>query len=252
VAWQQTPPGSGTTVGCRTVTAGPTGPLILGTTTSYVGSNYANSPVVGYMPGRTWLGFKEGSAWWIRALDSGSCATCGESATWPSVNGSMSIATAAGSGVLTDELALAAWRNGSQVLAQRLSNHGSGGSYANLGGGCGAGGNANFSHAPAIGSSSLACNLNSLPPSALLAIFNLAAPGAPVPCGPCMLAPFMVTNTVPVVGGAATITFPIPCLANLVGSQFETQWTTIDFTQAPCPALPVLAFSNRTLMTIGN
>ena len=40
-------------------------------------------------------------------------------------------------------------------------------------------------------------------------------------------------------------------LPSLVGAQFESQWTTIDFTQSPCPLFPGLALSDRRLVTIG-
>jgi hypothetical protein len=47
------------------------------------------------------------------------------------------------------------------------------------------------------------------------------------------------------------VQFPIPCLHSLVGSVFETQWTSIDLVQTPCSIAPGFVLSDRRAMTIG-
>jgi hypothetical protein len=93
--------------------------------------------------------------------------------------------------------------------------------------------------------------LSGLPATALAAIFNFSQPSTTSVCGPCVWVPFSVTLSPPILGTTATVEFAIPCLTSLVGAQFETQWTTVDFSQAPCPFFPGLTNSNRILMTIG-
>jgi hypothetical protein len=94
--------------------------------------------------------------------------------------------------------------------------------------------------------------LSGLPPTTLAAIFNFSAPTTTSVCGPCVWTPFSVTLSPPILAGSASVEFAVPCLQSLVGAQFETQWTTIDFSQAPCPFFPGLTNSNRLLLTIGN
>jgi hypothetical protein len=48
------------------------------------------------------------------------------------------------------------------------------------------------------------------------------------------------------------VQFPIPLLSSLIGSQFETQWTSLDPTQTPCAIAPGFVLSNRLGITIGN
>ena len=74
---------------------------------------------------------------------------------------------------------------------------------------------------------------------------------AALPCGPGSWLPVSVTRAVPVAGSSASVEFPIPCMSSLVGAQFDVQWTTIDFPQAPCPTFPGLVLSDRMRMTLG-
>ena len=140
---------------------------------------------------------------------------------------------------------------GYQVRAQRLRSYGTGGTITNRGGGCGIRGTQAFSHNPAIGSNDFECSISGLPAGALLTIFNLSAIVPKLVCGPCQWVPFAITVTPPIVANSASVSFPIPCLPSLVGETFETQWTTLDFAQAPCGLLPGFVVSDRSAFSIG-
>ncbi len=263
VAWQQTD-GSSPAVRFRSVQfAASGGGYDLGPTGSLGGAfaSQASRPTLGYTPGRTWLGYRSftplstpSHSLIARAIDSGTAAPCNDVFSEPVSSGDTRIvvATASSGGATADERALCVFAENDDVFAQRLSNHGTGGSYTNLGGGCGAGGTQSFSHSPGIGSSGLVCTISGLPPTAIATIFNFSEAAAPLACGPCVWTPFAVTRTPGILSGAAGVQFPIPCLGALVGAQFETQWTTIDFGQAPCPVFPGLVLSDRVRMTLGN
>ena len=244
------------------------GTLLVGVGTSFGGlaTNQASSPSVGYSLGRTWLGYKSAGATLsgttthsvrAAALDTGTCVSCFDSfsASQPSSVSDSSIATMTSGGVPGGEDAMFVWSDyntGTNLLAQRLRAYGTNGTAANLGGACGATGTVAFDHAPGIGSGGFRCRLNGIPTTALLPIFNFGPPSTTVPCGACVWTPFAVTQVAAIAGGSASVEFPIPCLTALVGQQFETQWTLVDFAQAPCPVFPGFALSNRSLLTIGN
>jgi hypothetical protein len=252
VAWQQNV--FGTTnynLACRGISQSATGGLALGPTNTPLPTVGPPAVNVGFTPGRTWLSYRDSLQVHVRAVDSGSCIDCADHTNFGS-GGNMIVATAASGGATDVEVSLVVWNNNSSLVAQRLQNHGLAGGTTNLGGGCGAGGTQTLSHQPGIGSSGLVCTVNSLPPGALVTFFNFAAPGSTLPCGTCVWTPFSVTQTPPIVSGAASVEFPIPCLTSLIGAQFETQWTTIALSQTPCPLLPGFALSDRMLMTIGN
>ncbi|HEX5050337.1 MAG TPA: hypothetical protein VFZ65_01065 [Planctomycetota bacterium] len=220
----------------------------------------ASHPTVGYGLGRAWLGYQQvftlptpSTTLRIAAIDSTSCASCNDTFTVSSPGGTrIVVATAISGGATHREYALATWHASfDDISAQRLENHGSTGTTVDLGGGCGNAGAVSFNHAPGIGSGAFYCYLQGLPPTTLAAIFNFAPVAATVACGPCVWTPFSITLAPPIAGNYTSVTFAIPCLPSLVGSQFETQWTTVDLSQAPCPAFPGLALSARTLLTIG-
>ena len=54
-----------------------------------------------------------------------------------------------------------------------------------------------------------------------------------------------------VVESCASQWYTVPCRPALVGAQFQTQWTTLDPSQAPCGLYPSFAISDRYLHTIG-
>ena len=224
----------------------------------------ASAPTVAYTPGRTWLGYRyfSGTIFALHslraaAIDSNSATWCSDVFSEPIASSStdrrMAVGTMTSGGQTTGEGALAVFGEDGDIYGQRLLNYGSNGStYANLGGGCGSGGSPSFSHLPGIGSSGLIATASGLPNSALAAIFNLSSPTATLACGACEWTPFQSTLSPPIVNNSASVEFPIPCLPSLVGAQFDTQWTTIDFTQAPCSLFPGLVLSDRVRMTLGN
>mgnify|MGYP003624343893 FL=1 len=236
----------------RSVRADPMGPgLLLGTVVTPIGG--ARQPALGYTPGRTWLGYRLtgiSTSLRIEALDSVACTTCNDVFNGAAGSSQVAISTTTSGGATDREHALATWRTGLSIYCQLLRSYGTG-SLANLGGACGNAGSQSFSHVPGIGSSGLVCTLSGLPPTALLTVFNFSPVANAVPCGPCQWTPFQVTSTPPIVGGSAAVEFPIPCLVSLVSLQFETQWTTLDLSQVPCPQFPGIVLSERQLLTLG-
>jgi hypothetical protein len=236
--------------------------IAIGTPIQYGGTllTIASSPTVGYGLGRTWLGYRQTTAQAIpvttlriAAIDSGSCTNCNDPFTAPGLGGSrIVVATGTSGGSTTLETSLAVWHDtGSDITGQLLGNHGSTGTIVDLGGACGSAVTSDFSHAPGIGSTAMRVRLYNFPSSVIAALFNFAPPGAPAPCGACVWTPLSVTLMPPNGGGIFNVYFPIPCLPSLVGAQFETQWTMLDPTQAPCPLLPGLSVTRRLQLTIG-
>ncbi len=236
--------------------------IALGSPVTFGGTPFvrASYPTVGFAPGRSWLGYQQVSTLpttsttlRVAAIDSGICTNCNDTFSAPFPGGTrIVVATAVSGGDLFREFALATWHASfDDISAQLLQNYGTSGSLVDLGGGCGNAGVVSFNHDPGIGSSAFYCYLQNLPASTLAAIFNFAPVGATIACGPCVWTPFSVTLSPPIPGSYTSVDFPIPCLPTLVGAQFETQWTTIDLAQAPCPLFPGLALSTRTLLTIG-
>ncbi|HEX5051934.1 MAG TPA: hypothetical protein VFZ65_09195 [Planctomycetota bacterium] len=252
------------------------GGLVVGAGSAFGGflTDQASIPAVAFATGRVWLEYYSAaisfpgttSVRQVVAVDAGSCQTCGDSFAVPlspssavlSMLLNRCIATTTSGGVVNGEDALFVWADPvpntstSTLSARRLRDFGTVGTTTNLGGHCGTTGTLAFNHPPGIGSSGFRCTLSGLPPTALLPIFNFSPPTSTFPCGACVWTPFSVTLTPPILGGAAFVEFPIPCLIALVGQQFETQWTVVDLTQSPCPVLPGLVPSDRTLLTIGN
>jgi hypothetical protein len=262
VAWQSRASAfSDPAVKVLPATYGANGSMNFGTVTTFGGTTLeaADTPTVGYSLGRTWIGYHaEGisvgaNALRARAIDTQSGVNGGDLFTesMSTTDTRMVVATQT-SGGTPGEGALAVFGEADNIFAQRLINYGTTGATTNLGGGCGNGGTQSFSHSPGIGSSAFACTINGLPPTALATVFNFApGGGVPLVCGACVWLPFSVTQTRPIAAGSASIQFPIPCLPSLVGSAFETQWTSIDFSQAPCSLAPGFVLSNRLLMTLG-
>jgi hypothetical protein len=237
--------------------------LTVGAVTTFGGTSVsrADAPTIGYTPGRTWVGYQLTSTLptttttlRVAAIDSGTCAACNDTFSEPFPDGDRIVVATMTSGGRTsgeDCLCVYHW-SFDDVGGQLLRNYGTSGSVTDLGGACGSSGLQLFSHSPGIGSSGLVNTLSGLPPTTLAAIFNFSAPTTTSVCGPCVWTPFSVTLSPPILAGSASVEFAVPCLQSLVGAQFETQWTTIDFSQAPCPFFPGLTNSNRLLLTIGN
>ena len=155
----------------------------------------------------------------------------------------MVVGTMTSGGVPGGETALCTWFDlSNHISAQRLQNFGTVGATTNLGGACGTTGAVAFNHAPGIGSSGFRCSLTGVPATALAAIFSFSAPAGNVPLRWMCVDPVLGDAVAADRGGASFVEFPIPCLQSLIGQQFETQWSVIDFTQTPCVLFPGLAF----------
>jgi hypothetical protein len=139
----------------------------------------------------------------------------------------------------------------SQLMVAFLRSHANGGTITNLGGACGTAATMSFSGNPAIGSNGFTCSVAGLSPTTVAAVFNFATAGSPFACGPCTFTPWQITMIPPLVAGGASVRFPLPPRANLIGLQFETQWTGFDLAQSPCPILPAFVATNRSLLTLG-
>ncbi len=263
MAWQRTAPGANDSIRRRSVAYDDAAGWSLGTVETLGGTTLTatSAPTLGWAPGRTWLGYRNFSgigpqvSLRAAAIDSASSTWGGDvfARTISSPDTRIVVATAMSGGVSSGEDALAVFAHGTDVFAQQLINYGTSGTFLSLGGQCGAaGGTQYFSHAPGIGSSALVCGVVGLSPNAVLSVFNLAPPGTPLACGSCEWTPFSVTDVRFPIGGTVATGFPIPCLPALVGSQFETQWTTFDPSQSPCPVFAGVVLSDRSLMTIGN
>jgi hypothetical protein len=237
------------------------GTLTIGAAVVSDGGTYsdASSPSLGYAPGKTWLGYRRRmvlstqAALRVSGIDATTCVSCNDvfSDTVTGPENRIVVGTMASGGATTGDNALAVWARAGDVHAQRLVNHGNGGTVTMLGGACGSGGTQSFAHNPAIGSSGLACSVSGLPPSTAMSVFNLSPVMSLTSCGPCQWLPFAEIQMVNVLAGTASIELPIPCQQTLIGTQFETQWTTVDASQTNCSVLPGYMMTNRALLTIG-
>lgn len=237
--------------------------LSAGAVTTFGGTalSLAQTPSVGWSPARTWIGYQGKSTLptvvttlRVAAVDSASCTICNDTWGVQVFNDERRIAVAPQvGGPVTEEDSLAVYGAGPalDVYAQRLRHYGTTGSTAGLGGSCGTplprGGLSG--HPLVIGTFWHQGVLTE--PTAVAAIFNLAAPTAPIPCGPCVWTPFEITAVALASGGAASVQFVIPCLPTLVGAPFESQWTVLDPSASPCTMLPGISLSERFLHTVG-
>lgn len=133
--------------------------------------------------------------------------------------------------------ALATFSDGS-IRAQALE-YLTGGSVANLGGGCGTGGAASLQCAPKVGSN-LRHTLTGAPPSAF-AFLLLSPERADLACGSCKVAPspyssfvipFLTTGA-----GAASFSTPIAAGASVAGLVFYEQWAVLPGAGGSCGPL---------------
>jgi hypothetical protein len=128
------------------------------------------------------------------------------------------------------------------------------GSAVSQGGGCGGGGSSGVNQSPAIGVGAFACTLTGADPAAPAAILNIAVNGAalPIPCGTCVLEPYFITVTVPVVSGSSAVNLAIPCRTTAIGAQLIAQWTVLLSAASPCAIAANVSLSDRLLVTIGS
>jgi hypothetical protein len=233
-----------------------------------------SAPGVGFSQGKTWIGWRSDAllggsdALLIKGFDSATCTACEGSFTLDLSDGSgddwIAIATPTSGGAYYDDSGLAVWsalspsNSTHDISAQLLENNAQGGSYQNLGGGCGNAGTLGFNGAPSIGSSWWYTFLTNLPPTTLAAFYNIttADPNLAVPCGACLWLPFEVSGASlvqfdPQLGGTASAVAVIPCKPSLVGAQVTVQWTTFNPATSPCPVYPNLSITDRWRVTIG-
>jgi hypothetical protein len=128
------------------------------------------------------------------------------------------------------------------------------GSAVSQGGGCGGGGSLGVSQNPAIGVGAFACTLTGADPLAPAAILNIAVNGAalPISCGACVLEPYFLTVTLPVVAGSSAVTLAVPCKTTAIGAQLIAQWTVLLTSASPCSIAANVSLSDRLLVTIGS
>jgi len=222
----------------------------------------AELPAVGYAPGKSWIGYRfqepastPASGLRVMGVDANTCVDCSDT-TSLSIRQTyfadldICVATPTSGGATARDDAVAVVVN-HYMAGYDLDSTANGGGIANLGGGCGGGGAQSFSANPSIGRNRFACTLSGLPPTALLTVFNLAPLGGSLGCGPCTWTPFSFTVALPLIGGGAEVAFAIPCQPGLIGVAMETQWTSLDPSQAPCPFASGFVLSDRSLLTFG-
>ena len=276
VAAQDGNPGQIVARGVRLASDGTS--LLLGasaTVSSEGALNLTPGIAVAYSPGKTWIGWRGFGAFRLSGHDSQSLIQAeGPIQLGGAANGaqeSIAIASAYSGGPFIDnpsgpsnlpgETALALWAvddasGTSDVLGQALNNTAGGGSYQNLGGGCGSQGQVSFPKPPSIGTSAWQLRIDSLPATTALAFYNLssAAPNLALPCGACQWMPFEISGSAPLSGSGpknARLTLTIPAKPSLVGAQLLAQWTLLDPSTTPCPSFPGLSISPRWRVTLG-
>jgi hypothetical protein len=230
---------------------------------------------VAYAPGKTWIGWRSFGAFLLSGLDSQSLIQAeGPLQLGAAANGAqeiIAIASAYSGGPFIDnpsgpsnlpsERALALWAvddatGTSDILGQALNNTAGGGSYQNLGGGCGSQGSVTFPKTPSIGTSAWQTRIQNLPATTAAAFYNLttASSGLAIPCGLCQWMPFETTGPATLTGTttkSAHQTLTIPAKPNLVGAQLIVQWTLVDLANNPCASFPGLSVSARWRATLG-
>ena len=104
--------------------------------------------------------------------------------------------------------------------------------------GCGSVGAINVPTPPAIANPDFRIELTNADPSSTIAILNIAAPQPFATCGACWFAPLEQLHVLPIVGGAATRAFAMPCNPALAGAQADVQWIVYRPGVAPCAPVP--------------
>jgi hypothetical protein len=168
---------------------------------------------------------------------------------------------ASSSGALYNTVGLVLWDDATSfgsadtdVKAQYVSVLGGGGTAVDLGGGCGGGGTITpaLMGAPQIGNGGLVVATTNIDTAATLALLNVTFPQAPLVCGSCQWAPFLITQGAPIFGGTAGLTLTIPCNPALVGGVLDVQFTLLGTTATPCALFPNASLSNIVRLTLGS
>jgi hypothetical protein len=126
-----------------------------------------------------------------------------------------------------------------------------GGSIADVGGGCGAGGAIVPYGDPAIGNGYLQLALIGADPLAPFTIMNLSSPAAPLVCGPCAWLPFQLETVKPTLAGTSQVILTVPAEPALAGQPFQVQFTTPTPSSSPCGLAPGFSLSNRIEIVLG-
>jgi hypothetical protein len=200
---------------------------------------------------------------YLKGLDPSDCDTCEPAfaldtsiGTWDS---SPQLASQYSGGSGQDHV-LAAWWSAEAgigtfqdpvVKLQLLEAFGASGSAQYLGGGCGSGGTISAQGTIAAGSQDFAIHLDGADPLATTAVLILGPPATPFSCGPCDVMLSGSQLPLPLAGGAAAVTLPIPCDDALVGAQLDAQWAVLPTATGPCPALGNVGASSRLRLTLG-
>jgi hypothetical protein len=249
-------------------------------------------PSVGYAPGKSWIGWRStgallvNSSLRLRAYDSKTLTpaegpfTLGsgdkDQDEWvavataysggPYVDGYLLQNTTIGLGAIPNypsERAFAVWSandsNGSgDILGQALDSTSNGGSYQDLGGGCGSQGLVTFPKNPALGTSAWRSVIANLPSTTAAAFYNLstANPASASPCGVCLWLPFETSGSALLLAPTPTskqavVQSTIPAKPTLVGAQLNLQWTLVDPNASSCPSFPGISNSAIWRLTLG-
>jgi hypothetical protein len=116
--------------------------------------------------------------------------------------------------------------------------------------GCGNVGAIGVSTPPAIGNPDFRLELTGARPTAAIAILNIAAPQPLATCGSCSFSALETLFVLPIVGGEASKTLPIPCNPSLAGAQADVQWIVYEPGIAPCAPVPDFGATGMLRLTL--
>jgi hypothetical protein len=245
------------TAGASTMQVGPTTTVSTGPT--------GTSCAVGWRPGKAYVAWIQSVVFFnqlqVKGIDPASCATCENPLTLGSIllgTSGFGLCMNSQGGNYDDPRGMIVWQEESpgtstdqDIRGQLLEALGSGATSTNIGGGCGLGGTITNPVPPAVGNGFFSLQLTGADPAASVAILNINAPASPFACGPCQWVPFLLTFTVPVVGGAGGQFVPIPCNPSFVGQQVDAQWNVISPSATGCSLFPGGSLSDRLRLTFG-
>lgn len=115
--------------------------------------------------------------------------------------------------------------------------------------GCGVPATLTASGSFAIGNGAFQFRMSTNPTPAT-ALFAIGLSGAQLPCGTCAVVQPVVLETVPLVGGQAVYTLPVPCDSRLLGAHVDAQGLLIGQLTNNCPLLPTLSTTPAWRFTI--
>lgn len=136
------------------------------------------------------------------------------------------------------------------LVARMVDTFGTGAGTLLLDGACGPVGNIVAPQPPALGNGTFRILLAGAPPDATVAILNIAAPQATLDCGTCRWVPLATTYILPVAGGVASRSLPVPLNASLAGVTAWAQWTVVAPSTAGCVAVPGFGTSQILELTL--